>query len=198
MQLTKWPAIQNHLEKILVFILDPGWFDRKFTAEECIKTLSSNCRSQIWSYCPHKKSQLGEIPTQAAPLFSQLYLVFQVINVVQEESKQNSVFGSPCASLSFLSKNQVESLTTLYHIQTSSTLPTTCCKSKTMLSGNDSSGPAAFPFLHVTSPAENCGTSSNGGGAQASMTKVVGVVGEGVGKSQPSQGETRGGTSQSG
>jgi len=56
--------------------------------------------------------------------------------------------------------------------------------------GTGPSGTPAFPFLHVTPIVTN--TSSTGHGAQVATTKVVGVVGEGLGKSQSSQGVTNG------
>jgi len=66
-----------------------------------------------------------------------------------------------------------------------------------MLSKNLPYRPSTFPFLEVTSTAAN--TSSNVHGAQVAssvnITKVVGVVGEGFGKSQSNQGATSSGTS---
>jgi len=63
------------------------------------------------------------------------------------------------------------------------------------LSGGVPSGPPAFQF-HQTATLTAGDTTSKGGSAQvANTTKVAGVVGEGVGKSQPSEGATSGGPS---
>ena len=64
-----------------------------------------------------------------------------------------------------------------------------------MLPNNVPSNPTAFPgFLQATSLAAN--TPTNGGDAQVVTTKVVGVVGQGITTSQPSQVATSGRNSQ--
>jgi len=63
------------------------------------------------------------------------------------------------------------------------------------LSGGVPSGPPAFQFLQTATPVAG-DTTSKGGSAQVSNTKVAGVAGEGVGKLQPSQGATSGVASQ--
>ena len=62
--------------------------------------------------------------------------------------------------------------------------------------GGVPSGPPTFPFLQIATPTPGDTTSKGGGAQVANTTKVAGMAGEGVGKSQPSHGATSGVASQ--